>query len=246
MSVQNLAWRRLRCLTQVGAFLLFALSAIHASNLPEDAPIVISESTSTRALVTLSRSRGAPLQRVIPVGAEVTVFVTKLELIKGEGGFNTAPREYFKALMDVCRGAGIAIWDDEIQTFGRLDRMFAYEALDLGDYVDVFCVGKMTQACATLFTEEFNPQAGLLSGTFIGEGVSFRVGRRILERLDEGDYYGEKGRIARHHKLFREQVEALAGRHPKWFPKTDRVPEISGGRGGMMLLTIWNSCSPLR
>src|SRR5690606_37817281 len=103
------------------------------------------------------------------------------ELVQGEGGFNTAPRQFFVELMDRCRSAGIPIWDDEIQTFGRLDRMFAYEALDLGDYVDVFCVGKMTQACATLFTEEFNPQAGLLSGTFIGEGVSFRVGRRILE-----------------------------------------------------------------
>src|SRR5690606_35730879 len=134
------------------------------------------------------------------------------ELIQGEGGFNTAPRQFFVELMDRCRSAGIPIWDDEIQTFGRLDRMFAYEALDLGDYVDVFCVGKMTQACATLFTEEFNPQAGLLSGTFSGEGVSFRVGRRILEKLDEGDYYVDapRGRIARHHKLFREQVEALA------------------------------------
>ena len=51
----------------------------------------------------------------------------------------------------------IAIWDDEIQTFGRTTSMFAYEALDLGDWVDVFCIGKMTQACATLYTEEFLP-----------------------------------------------------------------------------------------
>jgi 4-aminobutyrate aminotransferase-like enzyme len=159
------------------------------------------------------------------------------ELVQGEGGFNTAPRAFFVALMDRCREAGIPIWDDEIQTFGRLDRMFAFEALDLGDYVDVLCVAKMAQACATLFTEEFNPQAGLLSGTFIGEGVSFRVGRRIIEKLDEGDYYGEGGRIARHHRLFREQVEALAARRPKWFPRTDRVPEIAGGRGGMMRFT---------
>lgn len=159
------------------------------------------------------------------------------ELIQGEGGFNTAPREFFVALMDICRANGVPIWDDEIQTFGRLDHMFAYEALQLGEYVDVFCVGKMTQACATLFTEQFNPQPGLLSGTFIGEGVSFRVGRRIIEKLDDGDYYGPRGRIARHHRLFREQVEALAVRHPAWFPKSDRVPELTGGRGGMMRFT---------
>ncbi|MFG0284561.1 MAG: aminotransferase class III-fold pyridoxal phosphate-dependent enzyme [Phycisphaerales bacterium JB039] len=159
------------------------------------------------------------------------------ELVQGEGGFNTAPREFFVALMDVCRAHGVPIWDDEIQTFGRLERMFAYEALELGDYVDVFCVGKMTQACATLFTEEFNPKPGLLSGTFIGESVSFRVGRRILEKLDEGDYYGPDGSIARHHRLFREQVEALAARHPEWFGRTEQVPEIVGGRGGMMRFT---------
>src|SRR5262245_7326492 len=88
------------------------------------------------------------------------------ELIQGEGVFNVGDRDFFKALMDVCRVKRIAIWNDEIQTFGRTTRMFAYELFDLGDYVDVFCVGKMTQACVTMFTEEYSPKPGLLSGTF--------------------------------------------------------------------------------
>nr|HRJ49777.1 aminotransferase class III-fold pyridoxal phosphate-dependent enzyme [Phycisphaerales bacterium] len=113
------------------------------------------------------------------------------ELVQGEGGFNTGRREYFKALMESCKSHGIAVWDDEIQTFGRLPRMFAYEHYNLGEYVDVLCVGKMTQVCATLFTEAYNPRPGLLSGTFVGEGVSFEVGRRVIERLRDGDYYGE-------------------------------------------------------
>ena len=99
------------------------------------------------------------------------------ELLQGEGGFNVAPREFFVALMDICREHNIAIWDDEIQSFGRTQEMFAYETLDLGDYIDVFCVGKMTQACAALYTKEYSPRAGLLSGTFTGASQDFSTWR---------------------------------------------------------------------
>ncbi len=165
------------------------------------------------------------------------------ELIQGEGGFNVGQRDYFKALMDVCRARKVPIWDDEIQTWGRTERLFAYEHFGLGEYVDVFCVGKMTQACVTLFTEEFNPKPGLLSGTFTGEGSSFRAGRRIVEKLRDGaaTYYGEQGLFARHHAAFREQVRALAARHPQWFPKVvdglGYEQEHVGGIGGMMKFT---------
>jgi len=162
------------------------------------------------------------------------------EMMQGEGGFNVGNRDYFKALMEVCRARRVAIWDDEIQTWGRSPRMFAYELFDLGDYVDVFCVGKMTQACVTLFTEEYNPKPGLLSGTFTGEGPSFRVGRRIIEKLRDGasTFYGDNGSFARHHAAFREQVAALAAKHPAWFPKVVDTQGFEqshvGGIGGMM------------
>jgi 4-aminobutyrate aminotransferase-like enzyme len=162
------------------------------------------------------------------------------EMVQGEGGFNVGDRDYFKALMECCKAHKIAVWDDEIQTWGRLPRMFAYEVFDLGQYVDVFCVGKMTQACVTAFTEDFNPQPGLLSGTFLGEGVSFKVGQRVIERLRDGDYYGPSGRIARLHEGFVKQVHALAKKHPAWFPKVappHEIPDIAGGLGGMMRFT---------
>ena len=159
------------------------------------------------------------------------------ELVQGEGGFNTAPREFFEPLMKLCKERGVAVWDDEIQTFGRLESMFAYDTLGLGQYVDVVTVGKMTQSCFTLFTPEYNPQPGLLSGTFVGEGPSFWVGQRVVERLRDGNYYGPSGTIARHHTLFREQIKALAAKHPDWFPKTPGVADIAGGVGGMMRFT---------
>lgn len=167
------------------------------------------------------------------------------ELVQGEGGFNPGDRDYFKALMELCKARRVAVWDDEIQSFGRTNRMFAYEMFNLGEYVDVFCVGKMTQTCATLFTEEYNPKPGLLSGTFTGEGVSFRIGKRILERLRDGNFYdsdrGDAGLFSRHHAEFRKQMQAMIARHPDWFPKVvDRAgnehPHF-GGVGGMMKFT---------
>lgn len=159
------------------------------------------------------------------------------ELIQGEGGFNTAPREYFLELFKVCRDAKMAIWDDEIQSFGRTESMFAYEDLDLGEYVDVFCVGKMTQACATLFTEEYNPGPGLLSGTFTSSTPAFNMGIKAIERLRDGGYYGEKGSIARHYAAFVKGIRDLAAKHPAWFPKGNDYVDIVGGSGGMMKFT---------
>ena len=159
------------------------------------------------------------------------------ELVQGEGGFNVAKRDYFKALMDVCRANNIAIWDDEIQAFGRTESMFAYEQYDLGEYVDVFCVGKMTQACATLYTEKYNPKPGLLSGTFTGSTSDFTVGSLLLDELSKGDFYGPKGKFATHHAEFRSQVSKLISKHPDWFPAAPDTTELMGGVGGMMKLT---------
>jgi len=164
------------------------------------------------------------------------------ELVQGEGGFNTAPRDFFVALMERCREHGIAIWDDEIQTFGRTPRMFAYEHYDLGEYVDVFCAGKMTQACVALYTERYNPKAGLLSGTFTGATEDFYVGSRLIDMLATSDLYDSSpgagdGMIAKHHAAFREHMDALIARHPAWFPKVPFIPRNADGVGGMMRFT---------
>lgn len=164
------------------------------------------------------------------------------ELVQGEGGFNTAPRDFFVQLMERCKAANIAVWDDEIQSFGRTPQMFAFEQYEVGSYVDVFCVGKMSQACATLYTEEYNPKAGLLSGTFTGASQDLYAGNAVLDMLAESDLYDSKpgagdGMISKHHAVFREQVEALAAKHPEWFPKVPGVVRHADGIGGMMRFT---------
>ncbi|MBX3355269.1 MAG: aminotransferase class III-fold pyridoxal phosphate-dependent enzyme [Phycisphaeraceae bacterium] len=165
-----------------------------------------------------------------------------MELIQGEGGFNVAPREFFVPLLDLCRERGIPIWFDEVQSFGRTTSMFAFQTLDLGSYADVVTIGKMSQACACLYTAEMNPKPGLLAGTFTAATSAFHVGLRVLQRLRDGGYYGPDGRIAKLHAAFRERAEALVAKHPEWFPPVRLAfgrtsSRVVGGIGGMMRLT---------
>ena len=162
------------------------------------------------------------------------------ELVQGEGGFNTAPREFFVELMQICKEHNIAVWADEVQTFGRTESMFAYDMLGLGEFVDIVTIGKMSQACATLFTEEYNPAPGLLSATFTSSGAACKAGAYILDRLARGNYYGPDGLIVQHHKAFRKHCQAMIDRHPDWFPPvepgllTPTPGGLVGGVGGMM------------
>ena len=164
------------------------------------------------------------------------------ELIQGEGGFNSAPRDFFVALFERARKAGIPIWDDEVQTFGRTESMFCFEQFDLGEYIDVVTVGKITQACACLYTAEFNPRAGLLSGTFSASTSAFAAGVAILKRLKSGGFYGPNGSNARLFDAYRQHAESFVRSHPQWFPAIalssgGESRRFTAGKGGMMRLT---------
>jgi 4-aminobutyrate aminotransferase-like enzyme len=145
----------------------------------------------------------------------------------------------------------VAVWADEIQTFGRTESMFHFEQLGLGEYVDVVTLGKMSQVCACLYTEDYNPKPGLLSGTFIGSSVGLQVGLETLTRLRDGGYYGPDGRIAKLQKAFQEHAHALVDKHPDWFPpiphpwSNHAIAEgFYGGVGGMMRLTPFGGDRP--
>ena len=79
--------RRLRFLMLCGVTcLLCLLGSQSASALPDDAPVLISESNSTRALFTVSTGTKTRSATVIQPGRDtvVTFFITNVELLKGE------------------------------------------------------------------------------------------------------------------------------------------------------------------
>jgi acetylornithine/N-succinyldiaminopimelate aminotransferase len=143
--------------------------------------------------------------------------------------------------METCRKRNVAVWADEVQTFGRTLALFHFEQLGLGEYVDVVTIGKLSQACACLYTEAYNPKPGLLSGTFIASTMALRTGARMIERLRDGGHYGPRGRHAQLFDAFAGHVRELARRHPEWFPPVTDARgaqrPIMGGVGGMQRFT---------
>jgi 4-aminobutyrate aminotransferase-like enzyme len=130
------------------------------------------------------------------------------EPMLGEGGFQPVPREFYLPLIDFCKQNKIAVWADEVQTFARTGEFFAFETMDLGEYVDIVTIAKTVQLGATLYTEEYNPKPGLIAGTFSGSGSSMSAGLEILDMLEEG-YLGPNGRILAIHKKFIDGLNHL-------------------------------------
>lgn len=136
------------------------------------------------------------------------------ELVQGENGFYVGQREFFKALMDICKENQITIFVDEVQTFGRTSRLFAYQHFGLDDYVDVATIGKLSQTCATLYRKDHNPKPGLLSQTFISSTTAIRASQVVLHHLLKGDFFGTNGKNMRIHQQFSRNLGELAKKYP--------------------------------
>lgn len=132
------------------------------------------------------------------------------EPMQGEGGFRYGTREFLIPILQFCRDYKIAVWADEVQTFARTGQLFAYETLGIGEYIDICTIAKTIQAGATLYTEEYNPQPGLIAGTFSGSTVSLAVGDEIIRILTEEGFLGPEGKIQKIHNNFVGMLNELA------------------------------------
>jgi acetylornithine/N-succinyldiaminopimelate aminotransferase len=132
-----------------------------------------------------------------------------MEPVQGEGGFSFAPREWYVGVLEEAKKAGLAIWFDEIQTFGRTGELFAHQKFGLHELADVVTIAKPLQAAAVLYTEEYNPKAGLVAGTFTGSSTTLRAARRTLEMLVSEGYLGPTGKIEKLSQRFTSNLMKL-------------------------------------
>lgn len=137
------------------------------------------------------------------------------ELVQGEGGFNVGTKEFFISLMQVLKENDIAVFVDEVQSFGRTPELFAFHYFGLQEYVDIVSIGKLSLACATLFNSNFKPLPGLLSQTFTASTSAIKASLAVLKELTNGSYFGPTGKIARLHAHFASRLAELARRHPQ-------------------------------
>ena len=140
----------------------------------------------------------------------------KFELIQGEGGFYPGTTDYFMAIIEILKNEGVAVIADEIQTFCRTSRPFAFQHFGLDEQMDLVNVGKSTQVCFTLFTDEYKPQPGLIAQTFTGASSSIKAAQFVIDTFANGDLYGENGRVMTLTGRFRDRLKAIAEKHPSW------------------------------
>ena len=155
-----------------------------------------------------------------------------MELIQGEGGYFPGNREFFIEIFKVLKENGIAVWIDEVQSFGRTTEPFAFQHFKLDEYVDIVTVGKMSQVCATFFTESYKPRPGLISQTFTSSTSAIRASQVTLDAM-KNDLFGEDGRVMRLHKKFAAEIKKLNQKYPEHFTGPY-------GLGGMVAFTVFN------
>jgi acetylornithine aminotransferase len=135
------------------------------------------------------------------------------EPIAGEGGYYEGSHEFFRALCEPLREAGIPIIFDEIQTFTRTSQPFAFQHFGLDRFADIVTVGKITQVCATLYGEAFKPSAPILSQTFTGASSSIATGLAMLDQLAEAQCFGPEGANMQRQHYFHEGLLRLSSQH---------------------------------
>jgi acetylornithine aminotransferase len=136
------------------------------------------------------------------------------EPIAGEGGYYPGSHEFFASLCKPIREAGIPIIFDEVQSFSRTSRAFAFQHYRLDEFADIVTVGKITQVCATLYRESFKPTGPILSQTFTGASSSIAVGLATLDAMEQAQCFGDGGWNVRRHHHFVEGLTRLAEKYP--------------------------------
>ena len=135
------------------------------------------------------------------------------EPVAGEGGYYEGSREFFEAICQPLREAGVPIIFDEVQTFSRLSRPFAFQHFGLDSFADIVTIGKITQVCATLYAEAFRPTAPILSQTFSGSSSSIATGLAMLDQLEAGHCFGPEGENMRRQHYFQVGLQRLSEQH---------------------------------
>ncbi|EQC43456.1 aminotransferase class III-fold pyridoxal phosphate-dependent enzyme [Bacteriovorax sp. Seq25_V] len=162
-----------------------------------------------------------------------------LELVQGEGGFIFGEKDYYVQIFEWAKAHGLYIWIDEVQTFARTKELFAFQTLGLDEYVDIVTVGKALQCCGTLYSDELNPKPGLIAGTFNGSLTALNAGEKIVRYLTEGNFYGEKGRMAELEHTFISRLKHLGATSCK-----GKIT-YAGGIGTMIAFEVGDSSGPV-
>lgn len=155
-----------------------------------------------------------------------------IELIQGEGGYFVGNEEYFKKIIDKCREHNVSVILDEVQTFARTSKLFAFQYFNLEKHVDFVNIGKNSQVCATLYKSDHKPKPGLISQTFTSSSAAIQAGLFMIKSVINEGFLGEDGKIMSLHNHFKDHLTALNKKYPD-------LIEGPWGLGAMVGMTLF-------
>tara|TARA_B100001121_G_C18699945_1_gene627042 strand:+ start:9620 stop:10990 length:1371 start_codon:yes stop_codon:yes gene_type:complete len=156
-----------------------------------------------------------------------------MELIQGEGGYNIGNTEFFKTIIHIMKNEKIPILVDEVQTFGRTSELFSSSHFNIIQDIDIITIGKLSQACATLYRKNLTPEPGLISQTYTSSTTAIECGYQIINYLIQNHHFGQKGKNIVFGNYFNSLLKKIAKKKPN---------KVSGpyGIGGMLAFTPYN------
>lgn len=115
------------------------------------------------------------------------------ELVQGEAGINLPHQESLKKVFEIIKNHHIPIWIDEVQTFARTTKLFAFQKFNVQEFVDICTIGKAFNISAVLYSNKFALKQGL-GGTFQANIASIIFAIDLLRLLKDGTFFESSGR----------------------------------------------------
>jgi acetylornithine/N-succinyldiaminopimelate aminotransferase len=155
-----------------------------------------------------------------------------VEPIQGEGGIQSASKEYLEGLREIADEFGLLLFFDEVQCgMGRTGKLFAHEwagvtpdimsvAKGLGGGFPIgACLG--TEKCARALTP------GSHGSTFGGNPLAMAVANAVLDVMLEDGFLAEVHDVA---KVLHKELAGVVHRHPKVVAEVRGVGLLAGLR----------------
>jgi len=158
-----------------------------------------------------------------------------IEPVQGEGGFYVAPKEFMKALRQVCDDHGILLICDEVQTgCARTGKMFATEYSDIEPDIMVLAKGLAggfpLSAVVGKKSVMESVDAGGIGGTYAGSPIAIAAAIATLDVIEEEGLAQRANVIG---KIIKARLKELS----------NHIPTIGDirGLGAMVAMELFDS-----
>jgi 4-aminobutyrate aminotransferase/(S)-3-amino-2-methylpropionate transaminase len=154
------------------------------------------------------------------------------EPIQGEGGFVVPPKEYLKALQEICNEMDILLITDEVQTgFARTGKMFASEHFDIEP--DLITLSKSIAAGMPLSAVVGKadimdaPNPGEIGGTYGGSPLGCVAALKVIEKIEKYNLIDRANEIG---SIIKKRLDEM-------YEKYDVIGDIRG-KGAMLAIEL--------